>query len=415
MQFTYEAKDTTGKTVTGALDADSERAAASLVREMGYFPMRFVEATGTIRRIPVVADTSEPLVAERRAPVINEASPYEKMMRAVVYPIVTGVSLKDLSVFYQQLSAMVNAGVPLHRSISTIEEQTPPGALRRACRGLHMHILEGGKLSEGMAAYPHIFSNLQIEFVASSELTGGLGDMMNRLAAYLESEYRLRQMVQKETLYPKILFALSFMLPNLVILIIGSTQAYLASLRPLFNLIALFGLCFVGGRYALQSSTLSYVYDTVKSYIPYFGKTVRMLAIAKFSRAMASLYAAGVQIPTAMEISARVSGNQYLSTLIHRAVVGVKSGDEMATAFRATGVFPPMFISLVHTGEETGNLDSMLDKAADFYEGDAEVRLHQSVKVLTTLLFLVVAGIVGFTVVKFYTGMFNSALQVDGN
>ncbi len=412
MQYSYEAKDTSGQTITGSLEAESERAAASRVREMGFYPMRLVPAEGTVRRVAIPLDATQ-TTSRGTYELVGGLRPLDRLLRGVIYPLYTGVSLQTMSVFYRQLAAMLLAGVPLQRTLATLSEQQTNGTFRRAIHGLHQQVLAGNRLSEAMQEFPHLFSAMQVEFVASSELTGGLGEMMNRLADYLEAEDALRKMIARETFQPKLTFVLSFLLPNLVIAVVSGAQAYFQqAVKPLLELLGMGALIVGGFRYALQSKPIAFVYDTVKSYIPYFGKTVRMLAIAKFSRALAALYSAGVAIPSAMEISSRVAGNQYLSKLILRAVDSVKAGSDLSGAFQATGVFPPMFLSMVHTGEETGNLDGMLHKVADFFEGDAQLRLQQSVKMLTTLMFLIVAAIVGVIVIRFYTGMFGAALNI---
>jgi len=337
----------------------------------------------------------------------------ESFLRSVVFPVFTGISLKDLAVFYRQMGAMLNAGISVHRTLTTMEEQLPGGVLRKAVHDVAGSVYAGGALSGAMARYPHIFSELQIEFIASSEQTGGIGPMMNRLADYLEQDYELRQMVKKETFYPKMVFVLTFLLPNLVIMFVSGLQAYVdQSVKPLLLLLAGGLGIYVAFRYAMQSSTFRYVVDTIKSYIPYFGKTVRMLAIGKFSRALAALYSAGILLPVGIEISARVSGNQYLTTLIMRVVAAIKAGRGLADAFRDAGVFPPMFISMLATGEETGRVDDMLHKVADFFEEESKLRLHQSVQVLTQGLFLIIGIIVGVIVIQTYTEYFSNILSV---
>ncbi|MDR3709327.1 MAG: type II secretion system F family protein [Capsulimonadaceae bacterium] len=411
MIYTYEAKNTSGQTVTGSLEAESERVAATRVREMGYYPMRFAPAQGTIRKIPINADvtTAKPsdLLMTPRRPA------GDWFLRSFVYPVFTGVSLKDLSVWYHQMAAMLNAGVPLQRTLETLEEQSPPGIIRSACRAMKNDVLAGCTLSEGMSRYPHIFTELQIEFVRSSEHTGGLAEMMNRLAEYLEKDFALRQMVKKETFYPKLTFVLSFLLPNLVVMVMQGAQAYIeTAVRPLIELAVVGGAFYVAFRYAMQSRTFAFTVDAIKSYIPYFGRTVRILAIAKFSRALASLYSAGILLPAGMTIAARVSGNNYLAALIGKAVASVNEGVPLAEAFRKTQIFPPMFLSMVHTGEETGQVDEMLNKVADVYDEEGQLRLHQSVQVLTNLMFLVVAAIVGIIVIRFYSGMASQVLNM---
>jgi type II secretory pathway component PulF len=309
------------------------------------------------------------------------------------------------------MAAMLTAGVPLQRTLTSMEEQTAPGPIRTALRSMARHVLAGGAFSDAMKQFPYIFSELQVEFIGCAEQTGGMGAMMSRLADYLDQDHELREMVRKETFHAKITAVAAALLPNVVVLFLSGPEAYVdQTLKPLGVLALCVAGLYVAFRYAMQSSTFRYIFDTFKSYIPYFGQTVRLLSISKFSRALAALYNAGVQLPTGMEISARVSGNQYLSTLIMRAVAAVKSGMGLSEAFRISGVFPPMFVSMLRTGEETGKVDEMLHKVADYYEADGKVRLHQSVQALTTMIFMAVAIWVALIVIRFFMG-YASQLQ----
>jgi len=405
MQFTYEAKDTTGHTITGSLEAESERVAANRVREMGYYPMRFVPAQGTISRTPISSEAAAESLPEHARASVRPAAVTNAFQRSIVYPLFTGITLKDLALYYRQMGAMLGAGLPLQRTLTTLEEQCPAGLLRSAVRSMAAHVLAGGELSEAMRAFPYIFSELQVEFVACGERTGGIAPMMNRLADYLEQDYQLRQIISKETLYSKMVFLAVIFLPNLVLIWLSGVKAYLdETLVPLLFLLAGGLGIFIAFRYALQSAAFRFVFDTFKSYVPYFGKTVRMMAIGKFSRALAALYSAGVQLPTGIEIAARVSGNQYLSTLIMRAVTALKAGEGLADSFRASGVFPLMFISMLSTGEKTGQVDDMLHKVADYFEAEGTMRLRQSIQVVNQIIYLILAFLVLLVCIKFYTG-----------
>jgi type IV pilus assembly protein PilC len=244
--------------------------------------------------------------------------------------------------------------------------------------------------------------------IAAGEETGNLDVMLVRIAEYLERDFNLRNMIKRETLQPKLTLVLSFLLPPLFIAVMHGVQAYLtAVVLPMVEIaIAALGF-YIAGRFALQSATVAYAYDTIKAFIPYFGKTVRMLAIAKFSRAFAAMYAAGVPIPHGLMTSAEVGGNRYLAAAIGRARTAIQGGASLTDALRGTGVFPDTFLAMVGTGEVTGGLDLTLTKLADFFEDEAAVRLHQSVIALNTLFFLGVAAWVGYEVVTFYEGLYN--------
>jgi type IV pilus assembly protein PilC len=328
--------------------------------------------------------------------------------RHLIYPIWTGVSLKDMAVFYRQFSAMIGAGVPIYRTLEVLRGQVPAGVLRKALHRISGRVEAGESISGALSEFPYLFPPLQRAMIAAGEETGNLDVMLVRIAEYLERDFNLRNMIKRETLQPKLTLVLSFLLPPLFIAVMHGVQAYLtAVVLPMVEIaIAALGF-YIAGRFALQSATVAYAYDTIKAFIPYFGKTVRMLAIAKFSRAFAAMYAAGVPIPHGLMTSAEVGGNRYLAAAIGRARTAIQGGASLTDALRGTGVFPDTFLAMVGTGEVTGGLDLTLTKLADFFEDEAAVRLHQSVIALNTLFFLGVAAWVGYEVVTFYEGLYN--------
>ncbi|HEX5322925.1 MAG TPA: type II secretion system F family protein [Capsulimonadaceae bacterium] len=417
MLYSYEAKDEAGRTITGQLEAESERLVAGRLRDMGYFPMRVAVQRGggaavSLRDVGVIARQS---VIPGQLSIWNQ--PQESWFkRNVLFPLWTGVSLPDLAFFYRQLAAMLNAGVPLYRTLTTIQEQLRPGLLRKAVYQISDHVQAGGTLTDALGQFPYIFSDLQRSMIGVAEQTGGLDIMLGRVSDYIEREYALRQMIKRETFYPKTVFVLAFLLPPLYLLVLHQGATYFqTAIEPILWFLTGMATVYVTGRYALRSETMRLVYDTCKSHLPYFGNTVRMLAMAKFARAFAALYSAGVSVPESLTTAARVAGNAYLAQGIRRTAEALIGGATITEAFNAARVFPPMVTSMVSTGETTGSLDTMLEKAADYYEGEAAVRLHKSAQMLG-VLFLLAAGVyVGFKVVQFYSGYFNGLLNAgDG-
>ncbi len=428
--FTYQAKDVTGQTIQGSIYAENERAAAGQVRELGYFPMRVAMGgasveSGMVQPSPMVQQQQAesavtdpfPLAGRFLREETPKVRPYGSWFeRAFIFPVYTGVSLRDLSMYYKQFGAMLNAGMSIVRALATLREQSQ-GMLRIVSVKMSKHIEAGGQLSEAMAMFPHIFSRLQCSIISASEGTGALDVMMYRLSEYLEQDYQLRQTIKKETFLPKIQFAATFLIPTLVIAVVQGVTSYVnQAVLPLVRIIAELAIAYVTGRYLLSFSVgtdpntgfsrrpFAVIYDTIKAHLPYFGTTVRMLALAKFSRALAALYSGGVLIPRAVETSAKVAGNEYLGYMMGTAVPKMMAGEGLTESFRSTGVFPPMFLSMMGTGETTGGLDVMLDKMAEFYEAESKVRLHQSVTAFSVLSTLAAGAIVGYVVVQFYAG-----------
>ena len=207
MLYSYEAKDTTGQTVSGALEADSERIAATLVRDMGFFPMRLSasgsQATAISNPVSGTSATYDAITAGRKLdhPYVKQQFPLKEMLlKALVYPIWTGVGLRDLAIFYPgRCPAMLAAGVPIRRTLESVRESTSGGLLRRIIQQLHDQILAGQQLSDGMVHFPYVFTDMHREFIASAEVTGHLPEVLTRLADYCEQEYNLRMMVKRET------------------------------------------------------------------------------------------------------------------------------------------------------------------------------------------------------------------------
>jgi type IV pilus assembly protein PilC len=404
MIYRYEAKDEGGKTVSGTLEAETEQSAANLVRQMGYFPMRFrTDGRGgaamldTPLRPTSLTDRTiqQGLVFDRTYAQPFSSKPYGNwVQRNLIFPLSNGVSSKDLAIFYREFATMVKAGVPITRCLESMVQTHPAGSLSVAIRRIKARVEAGDTLSNAFGEFPHLFTDLHRAMIAAGEESGSIDTMFMRISDYLENEFTLREMIKRETFMTKLEIVAAIFLPPLYIWVTQGWGAYYHQVvQPAIGLAALVLMLFCAIRIALKNDYFRRGYDTVKAFIPWFGGTIRMLALAKFARAFASLYAAGVLIPRALTISARVTGNAYFSAKIARAVDFLMNGGTVSQALSSTGAFPPIFISMVNTGETTGSLDEMLSKVADFYEDESRTRLHTSVKALGVLL-LIIMGIV---------------------
>ncbi len=397
MIYSYEAKDEAGQTVTGSLHAQDERTAARQVRELGFFPLRVAAASGTGQ------------VQAREQPV-SAAGP-NKLLQTFVYPLWSGVAPMDLAICYRQWATLIGAGVPLFRSLTSLSAQARSGPLRRSLEQIARTVEEGGTLSEGMARFPWIFTDFHRAMIRSGEKTGGLDTTFRRLADAMDQEMALRRTLKRETLMPKINFAAAFLLPPLVYLFLGNVKAYVS--HAVLPLLALAGTglgFYVINRLGMQQRR---GYDTLTANIPGIGGTVRLVALARFARALASLYGAGVSMPQAIQSAAEVCGNAFLGNKMIRAIPDIEAGQGLAWSLGRTGAFPPMVVSMIQTGEETGSLDAMMDKVAEHYEQDVVVRLHQTSVAVGTATMLIVGIFVGVIVIQAYTGYFTSVLKQE--
>lgn len=397
MIYSYEAKDDTGQTVTGSLSALDERTAVRQVRDLGFFPMRVSTAEGLGRGAEQTKTAT--------------ASGSSKFFQTVVAPLWSGVRPMDLAICYRQWATLIGAGVPLFRSLNSLAMQARSSALRRSLEQIGQTVQEGGTLSDGMARFPWIFSEFHQAMIRSGEATGGLDTTFRRLADAMEQEIALRRTLQRETLQPKITLIASFLLPPLFYLFVGGIKAYFAhAVLPLLALLGAGAGFAIINRLGMQQKR---GYDTLIANIPGIGGTVRLVALARFARALASLYAAGVSMPQAIQGAAEACGNAFLGAKMIRAIPDIEAGQGLARSLGKTGAFPPMVVSMIQTGEETGSLDAMMDKVAEHYEQDVVVRLHQTSVAVGTATMIIAGVIVGVIVIQFYTGYFTNILKPE--
>ena len=403
MIYSYQAKDQTGRTVTGALDAPNEHQAAQEIRDMGYFPMRLAVQPGGAATLSAQTSDYRQAAAQATQPPLPLG---RWLLTHLVFPLWSGVGLRDLALFYRQFSAMISAGVPIYQCLTTLTRQTGNGVLRGYIGKIAAQVLEGGTLTGAMRAWPWVFTDFHRAMIAAGEASGRMDVMMSRLALALEQEYALRGNIRKETWYPVTTLVLSFLLPPLVLVVVShDVHGYLVqAVYPLLLAGAVVAGGYVAGKLLSQFRV---AFDGLIALLPGIGGAVRMVALARFARALASLYAAGVAIPEALRFSAAATGNAFMAKRMVSAIPALQGGRGITEALQATRIFPPMVISMLGTGEQTGGLDATMDKVAEYYEQESAVRLHQ-LSVTLGAFAMIVAGIrVGMMVINFYTGYAN--------
>ncbi len=400
-EFTYIARDRAGKTVQGTISAANSALAVGKVRELGFTP----------ERVRAIEFRREPGSISRR------------FAENFIYPVSSGVPLKDLAVFYRQFATMINAGIPLYQALVTLEGQARNPRLAGILRDCQKQVQEGGRLSEVFAAYPWVFSELQIEMIRAAEHGGLLDQMLLRIADYLEQEMALRRLISGLTLYPKIvaisaLFILGgrfFMdgIPAFSKLIIGAMgkmdYGIVDYLKDTVLLLIIGGLVVFGcvafcRIFLFQSDSARESYERFKMSLPGIGTVARGFALAKFGRAFGAMYAGGLPLNTAIRVGGNASGSKMIGRATARAILATERGAGLAEAFRETGVFPYLVIDMLHTGEQSGNVDAMMTKVAEYLENEAESRARLYSHIFATAVYLTVAILVGVAVIRFYMG-----------
>ncbi len=415
MLYSYQAKDQSGRTVTGALDAESERQAAQEIRDMGYFPMRLAPQQGGAAAFSPSSNSGPTALGTQSRSALNgtagllarkKMSPGLWLLAHLVFPLFSGVSLRDMALMYRQFAAMLGAGVPIYQCLTSLVQQTGNGVLRRHLQRITRCVQEGEMLTTAMGEAPWIFTDFQRAMISAGEVSGGLDVMMGRLSSALEQEYALRNSIKKEMFEPIATLMLSFLLPPLVLVVVAhDIHGYLVqAVYPLLDTAGAVLAVYVVGKLLSQ---FKFVFDAIIYSLPGIGGAVRMVCLARFARALASLYAAGVAIPEAIRYSAAATGNEFLARRMTSAIPAIMAGRGITESLAATRVFPAMVVSMLQTGEQTGSLDMTMDKVAEYYEAESIVRLHQVVVTLRTVILIVAAIRVLLILIAFYTGYWN--------
>jgi type II secretory pathway component PulF len=392
MTFSYEAKDTTGREISGLIDAGTAALAAAALHEQGLFPTRIVAA-----RRPVGDETLEPAPPQR--PGGGER----------IAPFLFEIPLPELAQMYRQLATLLRAGVPLVQTFTALTEQTRSARLQGILREAVATISGGEPFSAVMDRHPTVFTTLQRELIRAGELSGALETMCVRIADYLERELEIRRKLKRETLYPKIVLFIA----GLVLLILGFVGAGMGAAGVDAVKARLLFAATVGGvalgvwwlaRSLNQYPAFGALWDNVRMAIPGVGGVTRRYATARFCRALGTLYMSGVLLTRAVEIAARACGNRAIEQAMLAGVPGLMGGGGLSEMLARSGVLSATAVQMARTGEQTGSLDQMMDKVADTLESEADMKAHQLAVAAGVLALLVAATVVGIIAISFYGG-----------
>ncbi|MBK9238809.1 MAG: type II secretion system F family protein [Acidobacteria bacterium] len=342
------------------------------------------------------------------------------------------VPAKSLAVFTRQLSVMIDAGLPLVQCLELLAKEEPEKRLASAVRAVRADVEAGASLAEAMTRQPHAFNALFTHMVAAGESAGILDTIFKRLSTYIEKQVKLQSQVRAAMIYPAAVVTIAGIVVAVllwkVIPTFASLFAGLGAKLPLatriviraselfvFALPALvaggFALAFVLRRYyATEAGRLRI--DGILLRVPLLGAILRKVAVARFCRTLSTLISAGVPILTGLDITGRTSGNAVVEAAVRQARVGIERGETIAAPLRATGVFPPMVAQMIGAGENTGALDLMLAKIAEFYEEEVDVAVAGLLTVLEPVMIAILGVIVGGIIISMYLPLFELINQL---
>ena len=329
-------------------------------------------------------------------------------------------AIEQKATFFRELATLVGAGVTVGMSLTTLREQVPPGRLKMAViEGAHK--AQGGHpFSEVMVRYSDVFTPVEVALVRVGEEAGHLDRLLAQIASYLEQEYSLRQMISRETFYPKIVFGALIAFPTVVPAIIatfvmGPGAGFVVLLKGIIRLLVMVMLAL--GAYALvrymirSNSTFANSWDLLKLNLPVLGPVIRRLALARFSRGLATLYDAGVGMPQAVSLAADLTGIPAMRGPMQAAAVKLESGASASEVLAEVPYMDDMALRMLRTGETTGSVDAMMLRVAEHFEEASGSSLRR----MTTLIMPVATIIAGIFVlilaVQVYGGYLSSALN----
>jgi len=340
----------------------------------------------------------------------------------------TSVSVKDKAIFSRQFAALVNAGVALVRGLGVLSEECPNPKLKRALEGINSDVQQGTSLSESMSKHPGCFDKLYVSLVQAGEVGGVLDEVLNRLAKLLEDLNRLQNQIKSAMAYPVTVSLLAtiifvamtvFLLPTFAEIfeelgadlplftriMLGISDFLVQPINWVIIFAVLFAISFAYKRYYATDSGERNI-DRLFLKLPLFGDLVQKTATARFCRTFGSLSRSGVPILTSLEIVRDTAGNRVISDAIDDARDEIQTGGMISLALQKHRVFPAMAIQMISIGEETGELDSMLMKVADFYEDEVEQAVKALTSIMEPFMIVILGGMVGSILVSMYLPMF---------
>jgi len=413
-RFTYVALDARGQESTGLVDAASSNDAIGELRRAGYFPTHVYEEDVPHALAPKAGcQKTEAPRAEKKTGSKNIAL----FQRKTVKP-------KILMIFTRQLATLIDAGLPLLRGLNVLAKQERDSVLKGTINKLADSVQGGSTFSEGLAQHPRIFNDLYVNMVKAGELGGVLEVVLTRLAEFQEKAQKIKNKVVAAMVYPVIVLVLALgIMTFLLVCIVPRFQAIFHDMlgdKPLPT-ITLFVIAIsefmqnhwaillgavvviiAGYKISARTATGRAVLDRVKLRTPLFGDLIRKTSISRFSRTLGTLVTSGVPILQALTITRETAGNSVIARAISQVHDSVKEGESIVLPLETSGAFPPMVISMIDVGEETGQLPEMLLKIAEVYDDEVDNSVAAITSLLEPIMIVFLAVVVGTIVIALF-------------
>ena len=419
-KFNYIALDARGQESTGVIDAPSSNDAVGQLRQAGYFPTSVVEEG----KGKAIAKSVKKVTKAGKS-----GAAAKKGGGGIVLWEKKTVKGKVLMIFTRQLATLIDAGLPLLRSLTVLAKQERDAVLHKTINSIADAVQSGSTFSESMAQHPLIFNKLYINMIKAGELGGVLELVLNRLAEFSEKAQKIKNKVLAAMAYPVIvliiailimIFLMAFIvpkfeqifkdmlngrpLPAITQFVINVSNVIQNMFVPpdLWYTIGITAFLIIGWKMMSSSKGGRAFIDNTKLKLPLFGDLLRKSAISRFSRTLGTLVTSGVPILQALNITRDTAGNVMIATAVTKVHDAVKEGESIVQPLEASGVFPPMVISMVDVGEETGQLPEMLLKIAEVYDDEVDNAVEGLTSLLEPIMIVILALIVGTIVIALF-------------
>lgn len=389
--YRYVAKESTGKTVSGVLEYSDKALLIEALRKKGL----------------IIISVNE--TAKKKAGLGSRK-----------------VKLEEIVIFSRQLATMVDSGIPLVQATDILHDQIEKPAFKNIVATIRDDIETGASFSDALLKHSAIFSPLYINMVRAGESSGSLDDILDRLASYLEKANALQRKVKSSLVYPAVVVTMAMLitlvmllkviptfkgifdmlggslpLPTRILILVSDTLRHMF----LYVVIALAIIIFAFKRY-LKTEQGRMVFDRFILKIPVIGSLLRKVAVAKFTRTLATLVKSGVPILVSLEIVGKTSGNTVIEKALNEVRTSIKEGENIADPLAKCGAFPPMVVRMIHVGEQTGELEKMLGKIADFYDDQVDAAVSGMTSLIEPLIIAFLGIVIGGIVIAMFLPVF---------
>jgi type IV pilus assembly protein PilC len=392
--FTYSARNLTGTLQQGEVDVPTREEVVGFLRKQKLIPVKIQE---------------------------------KKSSLDINLSIGTGIKTKDIVIFTRQFATMINSGLPLVQSLDILAKQTENKPFKKVIAQVQHDVESGNTLADALRQHPKVFTDLYVNMVAAGEVGGILDVILLRLATFLEKNDALARKIKGAMVYPAVIFLVAIgavatllivVIPTfqqmfegagvplpgptlLVIFLSESLQAYWV-----FMLAAIAAVVFAI-RYTYKTSGGRLAIDSLLLKAPIFGDLLRKTAVARFTRTLGTLVSSGVSILEGLEITARTAGNRVIHDAVMESRASIAGGETIAEPLKRAAVFPPMVVQMINVGEQTGGLDEMLTKIADFYDDEVDQAVEALLSAMEPIMIVFLGGIVGGMIVAMYLPIFD--------